>query len=273
MLVVDDGDSNRRLVRLILEKAGCQVEEAVHGQEAVEKVLQDDFDIVLMDMQMPIMDGYEASAKLRELNFDRPIVALTANVLADDIRRCLDSGCTEFLAKPIDMDVLVQTLAELLGVDPHLSQPTEDQQASNEGLQLTSSDTLSHVAADSANGKMGRQEVEPVSISPMESTLPMDEPEFVEIVQEFKQALDEKLKEMREAARKNNYQELAALAHWLKGAGGTCGFQEFYEPSAELEKLAKAKKSNQYWQAINVLESLSSSIVIVDLPLQSMMTS
>ncbi len=80
----------------------------------MEKVLQDDFDIVLMDMQMPIMDGYEASAKLRELNFDRPIVALTANVLADDIRRCLDSGCTELLVKRIDMDVLVQTLAELL---------------------------------------------------------------------------------------------------------------------------------------------------------------
>lgn len=250
VLVVDDGDSNRRLVRLILEKAGCKIEEAVNGQDAVEQVIKGDFDIVLMDMQMPIMDGYQATEKLREMNFDRPIVALTANVLADDIKKCHEHGCTGFVAKPINMDLLLQTIAELLNIEVTEQPITEP---STEGTEQTSRKQKQNLTT--APPAVGQE---------LRSTLPMDEPEFVEIVVEFQNTLKIKLKEMRTAAESHDHTELAALAHWLKGAGGTCGFEEFYKPALQLENFAKSEQSSQYANTLNDLESLSQSIVIED---------
>lgn len=269
VLVVDDGDSNRQLVRIILQKAGCHITEAVNGQEAVESVLNNDFDIVLMDMQMPILDGYQATRKLREMNFDRPIIALTANVLADDEKKCREYGCTGFVPKPINMDFLVQTMAELLEIDleemekqarlqqesspPQVQQPTAKKIATNIPSQnpVPASDQAASFDSQPATS----------DIQAIHSTLPMDEPEFVEIVVEFKITLAGKIQEMRDAAAKQDHVELAGLAHWLKGAGGTCGFHEFYEPSIELEKSAKSEKSANYERIINLLEALSFAIV------------
>ncbi len=254
VLVVDDGDSNRRLVRLILEKAGCQISEAVNGQEAVEKVLAGDFDIVLMDMQMPIMDGYQATKKLREMNFDRPIVALTANVLADDEKKCHEHGCTGFVAKPIDMDILIQTIADLLGIELIESHEPDAPAPNPLALAPPQKSVANPPAASRA----------------IHSTLPTDEPEFMEIVVEFTKTLRLKIAEMRAAANANAHQTLSELAHWLKGAGGTCGFEEFYEPSVALEKLAKAEESSKYDTSIQFLEALSQSIVIENVSHETM---
>ena len=242
VLVVDDGDSNRQLVRLILQRAGCEISEAVDGQDAVEKVMAGDFDVVLMDMQMPIMDGYQATKKLRELNFDRPIIALTANVLADDEKKCREFGCSGFVPKPINMDLLIQTIAELLEIDLDAL------------AEFSSEPVVEHVSHPVTMPLLGTNSIQ--------STLPMSEPEFVEIVEEFVETLARKLGEMRNAQTNNEHRELALLAHWLKGAGGTCGFEEFYKPSIELEQFAKAEQPEHYDQAIHALELLSQSIVI-----------
>ena len=260
VLVVDDGDSNRRLVRLILERAGCVITEAENGQEAVEKTLAGDFEIILMDMQMPIMDGYQATKKLRDLNYTAPIIALTANVLKDDEIKCKEHGCSGFVPKPINMDLLIQTMAELLKVD--LEESTVDQ---TDSIQVDESSP-----ADDNPGKKIDSEVIMSIPTKIESTLPMDEPEFVEIVREFTVTLAEKLDEMKVAAVQGNHSELAGLAHWLKGAGGTCGFQEFFDPSLELEKFAKAQQSSDYEHAIQKLELLSKAIVIETGGIESM---
>lgn len=115
ILLVDDGEANRQLVELILKRAGMIVETAENGQVAVDKVAAADFDLILMDMQMPVMDGYEATTTLRELGCTLPIVALTANAMQGDEEKCRAAGCTGFLTKPIDMDKLMLTLADELG--------------------------------------------------------------------------------------------------------------------------------------------------------------
>ena len=84
VLVVDDGDTNRKLIQLVLGRAGAQVEAAENGLQAVTRATTESFDLILMDMQMPIMDGYAATAELRARGLTIPIIALTANAMKWD---------------------------------------------------------------------------------------------------------------------------------------------------------------------------------------------
>ncbi|MFH1732545.1 MAG: ATP-binding protein, partial [Planctomycetota bacterium] len=95
VLLAEDGPDNRRLISAVLRKAGAAVRAAENGRVAAEAALAEPFDVILMDMQMPEMDGYDASTLLREKSYTGPIVALTAHALAEDWQRCLDAGCTD----------------------------------------------------------------------------------------------------------------------------------------------------------------------------------
>ncbi|MEO1232365.1 MAG: ATP-binding protein [Myxococcota bacterium] len=118
VLVAEDVKVNQKLVRRFLEKAGAQVELADDGREAMQKVRgasadgRPPFDVVLMDMQMPEVDGYTATRELRTEGYSGPIVALTAHAMASDKARCLAAGCTDFLSKPIDRQALIEMVAD-----------------------------------------------------------------------------------------------------------------------------------------------------------------
>lgn len=119
VLVVDDNEVNRKLARVQLKKLGYQVEVAKNGLEAVDAVLDESihFDAVLMDCQMPEMDGFEATGEIRKLPHPLssiPIIAMTANAMRGDRERCLRAGMDSYIAKPVDIDELGASLAELL---------------------------------------------------------------------------------------------------------------------------------------------------------------
>jgi PAS domain S-box-containing protein len=119
VLLVEDGPDNQRLLTALLQKAGLQVELAENGRIGLEKALGaqqagQPFDLILMDMQMPEMDGYEATRKLRSSSYAGPIVALTAHAMASDREKCLATGCNDYLTKPVDRKQLWGTLAKYL---------------------------------------------------------------------------------------------------------------------------------------------------------------
>ncbi|QDG54342.1 response regulator [Persicimonas caeni] len=121
VLVVDDRHDIRYLARFFLERSGAEVEVAENGAQAVARVDEarsagTPFDIVVMDMQMPVMDGYEAARQLRANGFELPILALTAAAMPADRERCFEAGCTDYTSKPIDGHVLVERIAHLCGV-------------------------------------------------------------------------------------------------------------------------------------------------------------
>jgi len=116
ILVADDAEANRRLIALILTRAGANVMTACDGREALKLMADREFSVVLMDMQMPDIDGYQATEMIRSSGCETPIIALTGNAMTGDRQRCLDSGCTDFLTKPVHVDRLLTTVAKYTGV-------------------------------------------------------------------------------------------------------------------------------------------------------------
>src|SRR6185437_5675347 len=119
LLLVEDGPDNQRLISLHLRKAGATVDIADNGRIGVDKIHEairvgKPYDLVLMDMQMPELDGYGATSKLRGEGFTTPIIALTAHAMADDREKCLAAGCTDYLTKPIEKSLLLERVASYL---------------------------------------------------------------------------------------------------------------------------------------------------------------
>lgn len=360
ILVVDDGAPNRRLIRLVLEKAGCQVSEAENGRIGVDLAMQEEFDIVLMDMQMPVLDGFEATRELRGRGYERTIIALTANAMASDQEKCKQVGCDDFLAKPVNIDTLIQCIGGYLATS--LPAAAMESVASTSNPTANDERSSTNIAANEPrirrdieftvvfqNGLLRMQQVwedggyEDVAsasaelaaqLAPFErgelldklhalethsrnrdvtatneamesfllaareqllqckktttklgstapstrratmfqapspapaaiySSLPTGQSEFREIVTEFVPLVHEKIAQMRLAVKNSDHKQLGSLAHWLKGAGGTCGFNEFYSPSVELERSAKSACSERYEELVESLASIAERIVV-----------
>jgi len=123
VLVVEDNPVNRRLCELQLQRIGCAARFAINGLEAVERARDECFDAVLMDMQLPGLDGCEATREIRRIELSRgdghvPIIAMTANVRAEDRQRCLDAGMDDYLSKPLRQDSLASMLAKWVSAKP-----------------------------------------------------------------------------------------------------------------------------------------------------------
>lgn len=119
VLVVDDRRDMRFIAQQLIEEAGGTVDAAENGMQAIERVQQAresgaPYDLIAMDMQMPVLDGYEATRQLRALGFDQPIIAVTAHAMEGDRQTCLDAGCTDYVAKPINGPKFVSLLANYL---------------------------------------------------------------------------------------------------------------------------------------------------------------
>lgn len=114
ILVAEDNDSNFILMSYILKKY-YEFERAKNGQEAVDKVETGNYDLVLMDIKMPIMDGLEATRAIRKKHADLPIIALTANAFDSDRELAMEAGCNDFLSKPVSSQLCIETINKFLG--------------------------------------------------------------------------------------------------------------------------------------------------------------
>jgi two-component system, sensor histidine kinase len=119
ILLVEDAVDNQLLITRFLQKSGAIIDIANNGEEGVKKALANDYELVLMDIQMPLLDGYEATSRLRQAGFKKPILALTAHALNEEREKCLLTGCNGHLTKPINRQQLIENISKYVDATPH----------------------------------------------------------------------------------------------------------------------------------------------------------
>jgi signal transduction histidine kinase/HPt (histidine-containing phosphotransfer) domain-containing protein len=116
VLIAEDNADSRKVLEYYIKKAGAEIIFVDNGMDAVNRAISDSPDLVMMDMQMPIMDGYDATRKLRGQGFTKPVIAITANALSSEIKKCMDAGCSHAQPKPFNWPSLFGLLNEFIGI-------------------------------------------------------------------------------------------------------------------------------------------------------------
>ncbi len=254
ILLAEDGEDNMRLISAILRKVGAEVVGAENGRIATEKAVEQKFDVILMDMQMPEMDGYQATSYLRSKGYKGPIVALTAHAMASDRERCVSVGCDDHLTKPIERAKFIPTIAEYAGragdggKPPESVKPTEPGELGEITEPEQTTEPVKPAGADAGETEAIRSEL-------------ADDPDLANLVVEFVSKLANRLEEMRKAAANGCHKQLQRLAHQLKGAGGSYGYPMLTNASRVLEDAAKDKDIEAENLALAPLASLCRAVV------------
>jgi two-component system, sensor histidine kinase and response regulator len=228
LLLVEDSATNRLLVERHLEGAPCVVEVAVNGAQAVEMFKSGRYDLVLMDLQMPVMDGYTAVRAIRAWEAEQersttPVVAITAHALTEQLDKAIEAGFTSYLTKPIQRRTLVE-LIESYARGQVLATP---------GEALDALDTL-----------------HPEAIP----TVRVD-PQLMDLIPVFLQAMKDHLGTMESAHRDRNWERLRITGHSIKGSAGGYGFDEIGEMGRQIEDAAVRQDSEAVLSGIRRLKA------------------
>lgn len=222
ILLVEDSPDNQQLVSMYIRKTGAQLTIVDNGKQALKKAQAREFDLILMDMQMPVMDGLEAMRQLRASGYKRPIVSLTANAMLSDREKCVAAGADDYLVKPIELQRFYQILNRFLSEDKNITGSRK-----NNDLKKAMQDS----------------------------------PQYKAMVERFLAKLPQMLEEISSALAEENWDELQAKSHDLKGMGGALGYPVITEKAGLINTLVKQKNYGQLADASAELEKLCRSII------------
>lgn len=250
VLVAEDTPTNQTLIKLLLTKLGLQSVIADDGQQAIQMALSEDFDLVLMDIQMPHMNGYDATKKLREAGFKKPIIAVTAHAMRGDKEKCLAAGCDDYISKPINRKQLVDVLRSYLrpksdGLAQQIDAAADQVEQLSRLYDQTDADDLQNPDYNDL-----LQESEPSGedlaahdlIDFKTVTEICDDPEVIkEVAQMFLKDSPRCIKSMAEAIKSANPKHIRMYAHSLKGAALQIGAKKLADVAYQLECAGRDK--------------------------------
>jgi len=257
ILLVEDNVINQQVAQEILAKANLHVETVNNGKEAVEAVAARDFDAVLMDIQMPIMDGYEATKAIRQDlgKTDLPILAMTAHAVSEERDKCFRIGMNDHIAKPINRNTLFLALSNWIGetAERHSEKQTGDvgrlAAASREDHRIHIHNPLTQLLAEAERGEApaginfagGLQRVEG------------NETLYLKLLRSFCREQKESLGNIPELLEKDNRQEARYFAHSLKGVAGNIGMSDLQKLSSRAEQKAGYGTPEEFQEAFQKL--------------------
>ena len=245
--VVDDAETNREFLQVVLSHCNADITLCENGQEAVDLLLgNDSFDLVLMDMQMPIMNGLTATLKLRESGFETPIVALTANTMSSDERDCLDAGCTAYLSKPIDVGGLLKLISQLPSKGFGKDQTHQKSQCMYKEKTMLPTG-LPQVAADESGAEQK---------SDAHSQNGVDDEMFRKFGAQFCRKVSNRMQALQRAVNDSDHETLKSAGHWLRGTAATVKLPELADCGERIESLAEFRSFEQIAQVLKEMEAL-----------------
>jgi len=226
ILLVEDNEMNRKIVMLMLKNRAMSCDIATNGKEAYMAVRKKEYDIVFMDCQMPIMDGYESTTKIREDEGDlkhTTIIAMTANTMEGDKTKCFAAGMDDYISKPIDFELMFQLI---------------DKYSKQQGI------------SDEKNAFIDN------NITRFMESTGMEMEDATDIFNEFIVYLPRIMSEIRVSIDQNSFDELRKFAHQLKGAAGNLRITSMYELALQLEKAANEQKLEECERLFNELKGM-----------------
>ena len=221
VLLVEDIVDNQKLISMYLRQAGLTVAIANNGKEGVSKAMNHAYNLILMDIQMPVMDGLTATRRLRELGYDGVIFALTANVLKNERDNYLQAGCNGILSKPIIVDEFYSTIRH--------------------GLKLKASKAKTIIAPENEDRPLaGRDSISGGNQKESKDSM------FESLVKQFLESLRLEVATMDALIEHQDWAKLQNMFHNIKGRGGSFGFPELTHLAADLEGLLKNQKYDEF---------------------------
>jgi PAS domain S-box-containing protein len=203
VLFADDALDNRRLIEHLLRKTGVEITLVENGLEAAQAALSRPFNLILMDIQMPLVDGLSATRQIRAAGITTPVIAVSAGAMNSDVESALDAGCTQHLTKPFDRRTFYELLSRYL--EPSSTKHTTSAEDAT---------ILSNICDN-------------------------DDTEMQILIKEFINGLPARCSSIEEAALQEDWPKLAACAHKLKGSAGMYGFPDLAACAANMEQAAK----------------------------------
>ncbi|EKQ56792.1 MULTISPECIES: response regulator [unclassified Clostridium] len=215
ILLVEDNEVNRKIFISMLKSHNMDCDVALDGSEALKAVSEKDYDIVFMDCQMPVMDGYESTAKIRQLEGDKKhtkIIAVTANAMEGDSVKCIKAGMDDYISKPINFDIMFSMIEESIRQkEPEVNYSSILDKYIDNFIKITG----------------------------------LEEEDAKEIFEDYIRCLPDLLGGIEDAIKNNNFNKLAKLTHELKGSSGTLRITSVHELAIELEEKAKEQQLDE----------------------------
>ncbi len=247
ILLVEDNSINRQVAMELLENAGVMVDAASNGKEAIHTLEKFEYDAVLMDVQMPEMDGYEATELIRcdPLYKELPIIAMTAHAMTGDREKCLESGMNDYLTKPIDTGQLFSTLAKWI-------KPKERKPDKNMPKRRIPAKHTDELLPDNLPG---------IDIEAAMKRLENNAGLYKKLLKEFKRDYAGAADKIRDALEKGEKNTALRLAHTLKGVGGNISAPELQEAASKLEMGIKHRNTGDYDSLLEDVEKILDNLM------------
>ena len=245
VLLVEDNKINQQVAEELLDQAGLNVTIANNGREAVHLISKHSYAVILMDLQMPQMDGFEATQVIREsLGMkDIPIIAMTANAMAEDREKCLDVGMNDHVPKPIDPDQLFAALTKWVSKQSVPVKKTSQRKPIKGSLdeielpEIVGVDQTLGLRSVSGNKKLYRK-----------------------LLNDFSQSHSDDITLVRNAIDAERLDEAERIVHTLKGLAGSLGAQKLYREAKELEGALKSQQVEAYQALLNSMGNVAEPI-------------
>ncbi|WP_158587163.1 PAS domain-containing hybrid sensor histidine kinase/response regulator [Motilimonas pumila] len=227
VLLAEDNIVNQQVAREMVTGLGLDIEVVSNGALAVERIGQQRFDLVLMDIQMPEMDGYQATRTIRATDTQLPIVAMTANAMSGDKEKCLAQGMNDYISKPIDPDALYRVLA-------HWLHPAKQPESDDE---LVLEPALTQPKSSAEPSQDHWREPPPwVDIDSVLKRLMGNQALLIELLAEFVRCHEQDLSLLQETVKQQDKAECHRLLHGLKGSAGNMGLTRLHQISQREEQ-------------------------------------